>query len=233
MFVNVFKDLKKVFVFDKSYKGHIYGERYTGKIKNFSQSYRWRNEAEFIVDSDLRLNFSLGLDVGCNAGYGTEYLSSIFNSKIIGIDTYKHAIKEANSKFYDSKNEYVFYDGLEIPFSNDTFDFITCFHVIGHVDSISDFVAELYRVLRPGGRLFIVTPNATYKIFAIIDSLINNYNPDLSIRKYWFSFELEKYISNCGFIDINSQYFGDLPMLLKFAKFNKFGRERLILKANK
>jgi len=233
MYSSVFSDLKKVFVFDKSYKGHIYGKKYTGKIKNFSQSFRWRNEADSLLGSNLCLNDSLGLDVGCNAGYGTEYLSSIFNSKIIGIDTSKHAINEANSAFDDSKNEYVFYDGLEIPYSDNTFDFITCFHVIGHVESVSDFITEIYRVLRPGGRLFIVTPNATYKVFAIIDSLINNYNPDLSIRKYWFSFELEKYISNCGFININSQYFGDLPMVLKFARFNKFGRERLILKAKK
>jgi len=232
MIRDIIKDFKKVFIFDKSEKKFYYGKDYTKKIKKFSQSVRWRNEANYIANHS-KSNFDLGLDVGCNAGYGTEYLSSVFESKIIGIDISNDAVNKANTIFFDSRNEYVLYDGAKIPYPDNKFDFVTCFHVIGHVGSISDFISELHRVVRPGGSLFIVTPNATYKFFALLDSFINKYAPDLSIRKYWFSFELEKYLKSFGFSEVKSEFFGDLPRILKHARPKNFGRERLVIIARK
>jgi SAM-dependent methyltransferase len=41
----------------------------------------------------------------------------------------------------------------------ETFDVVTLMDVIEHVPEPQDLVAEIYRVLRPGGVLYIVTPN--------------------------------------------------------------------------
>src|SRR5262249_55812653 len=42
------------------------------------------------------------------------------------------------------------------PFANNTFDAVTCAHSFHHYPNQARVVAEMYRVLRPGGRLLIV-----------------------------------------------------------------------------
>lgn len=55
-------------------------------------------------------------------------------------------------------------DGL--PFGNDQFDCIVCIDVLEHLDGDQRFLAELRRVLRPGGRLIVTVPNGDPKLWA-------------------------------------------------------------------
>jgi SAM-dependent methyltransferase len=47
----------------------------------------------------------------------------------------------------------------ELPFQRGTFDFITCNMVIEHLSGPAKVFTELFRVLRPGGVVIILTPN--------------------------------------------------------------------------
>lgn len=47
---------------------------------------------------------------------------------------------------------------LALPFRDDTFDVLTAFDVLEHLDPEDSAVRELTRVVRPGGRLFIAVP---------------------------------------------------------------------------
>jgi ubiquinone/menaquinone biosynthesis C-methylase UbiE len=47
-------------------------------------------------------------------------------------------------------------DSERLPFASDTFDAITCTHCFHHFPHQDRVVAEMYRVLRPGGRLLII-----------------------------------------------------------------------------
>src|SRR5262249_58080206 len=47
-------------------------------------------------------------------------------------------------------------DSERLPFCNDTFDVVTCTHSFHHYPHQERVVAEMYRVLRPGGRLLIL-----------------------------------------------------------------------------
>lgn len=51
-----------------------------------------------------------------------------------------------------------FFDGRRIPFQDATFDVVFCTEVMEHVPEPGDFLAEIHRVLRPGGRLVMTTP---------------------------------------------------------------------------
>lgn len=51
-----------------------------------------------------------------------------------------------------------FYDGRTFPFSNGTFDAVLCSQVFEHVFTPVEFLAEIHRVLRPGGRLVLTVP---------------------------------------------------------------------------
>jgi SAM-dependent methyltransferase len=49
-------------------------------------------------------------------------------------------------------------DGLALPFADDAFDRVIAAEVLEHVDDDAAAIAELVRVLRPGGRLAVTVP---------------------------------------------------------------------------
>lgn len=50
-------------------------------------------------------------------------------------------------------------DGRQVPYGDNSFDIITCNHVLEHIADAKCIVSELSRVLKPGGLMFIETPN--------------------------------------------------------------------------
>lgn len=52
----------------------------------------------------------------------------------------------------------IYYNGSELPFADNTFDSILCTEVFEHVEKLDDVIDELYRVLKPGGRMIVTTP---------------------------------------------------------------------------
>jgi SAM-dependent methyltransferase len=63
-------------------------------------------------------------------------------------------------------------DITEMTFDNDSFDFIFCSHVLEHVEQDASAMAELYRVLAPGGTAIIHVPikgEKTYENPSIVD----------------------------------------------------------------
>ena len=52
----------------------------------------------------------------------------------------------------------VFYDGRKLPFADASFDGVICSQVLEHVFNAGAFMAEIFRVLRPGGQLLLATP---------------------------------------------------------------------------
>ncbi|HZD53068.1 MAG TPA: class I SAM-dependent methyltransferase [Woeseiaceae bacterium] len=50
-------------------------------------------------------------------------------------------------------------DLTAMPFSDDTFDVVICNHVIEHVPAWERLTQELHRVVRPGGLVYVATPN--------------------------------------------------------------------------
>jgi len=101
------------------------------------------------------------LDVGCGAaGKSLYYLSQGANS-VIGLDVVESYKKEA----YDLQRElgldgftFVVGDAAKTLFEDNSFDNIIMNDAMEHVDKPEDVLRELYRVLKPGGRLYINFP---------------------------------------------------------------------------
>lgn len=88
------------------------------------------------------------LDVGC----GQKPYEKLFNSsRYIGLEL--DTIENRKNKRAD-----YFYDGTTFPFQDSEFDSVIANEVFEHVFSPSDFLSEIYRVLKPGGILLITVP---------------------------------------------------------------------------
>ncbi len=90
------------------------------------------------------------LDVGCSGGGVTRIVAPLFRS-MTGVDPDRSAIVFARTHARTPHTRYITADALAIPFAPRSFDFILCNQVYEFVESDSALIAEIWRVLKPGG----------------------------------------------------------------------------------
>ena len=112
---------------------------------------------------DTLLKNSCVLEVGCGEGYGTNLLSQHVR-KIIGLDVDKNTIAQASRKYCSESCVFEVYDGVRIPYNDNTFDAVVSFQVIEHLQDDINYVSEVYRVLKEHGSFVLTTPNRTYRL---------------------------------------------------------------------
>ncbi len=88
------------------------------------------------------------LDVGCG---DKPYRS------LLGVDEYvgMEIESERARTLFDAD---VYYDGRTFPFTDGSFDSVLANEVLEHVFNPEEFMAEIVRVLRPGGKLVMTVP---------------------------------------------------------------------------
>lgn len=97
------------------------------------------------------------LELGCGEGRGVELLSPLTDS-YLALDKIQEVIDRLKGKYPDVAFEQAVFP----PFSklaDNSFDSIVSFQVIEHVKDDKGFLAEIYRVLKPGGVAVLTTPN--------------------------------------------------------------------------
>ena len=98
------------------------------------------------------------LDVACGAGYGTSILAEVA-SEAVGVDIDAAVIRRASSKYKRDNLRYVAADCTDMPFADASFDVVVANEMIEHIEDQDGFLKEAKRVLTPGGRLLVSTPN--------------------------------------------------------------------------
>jgi SAM-dependent methyltransferase len=93
------------------------------------------------------------LEFGCGDGFEVWFLSHRFGADATGVDVAERA---AWSVLADERTRYVCADlASDQPFEAQSFDRIISFSVFEHVQEPAASLAELFRVTRPGGLVFI------------------------------------------------------------------------------
>jgi 2-polyprenyl-3-methyl-5-hydroxy-6-metoxy-1,4-benzoquinol methylase len=95
------------------------------------------------------------LDVGCGNGAFLARMK-LLGWQCTGIETDPLAAQFARDSFGLNVREGTLGDA---GFSDDSFDVVTLSHVIEHVHSPQDLLMQCRRVLKPGGKLVVLTPN--------------------------------------------------------------------------
>ena len=98
------------------------------------------------------------LDTGCGVGYGSSHLAEVAQS-VVGVDNDPQAIQYARRYYSRANTHYVAGDCQQLPFVSRTFDVVTSFELIEHLADAKSYLAEVRRVLEPGGVFIVSTPN--------------------------------------------------------------------------
>jgi demethylmenaquinone methyltransferase/2-methoxy-6-polyprenyl-1,4-benzoquinol methylase len=92
------------------------------------------------------------LDIACGTGTSTVPLAKA-GATVVGVDFSPEMIAEAQRKHPEL--EFRVADATELPFGDDEFDAVTISFGLRNVQQPKVALAEMYRVLKPGGRLVV------------------------------------------------------------------------------
>jgi SAM-dependent methyltransferase len=99
------------------------------------------------------------LEIGSGLGYLTYALNKA-DYKVIGLDVSQTAVDEAAKTFGDN---YICKDLFEYSESNPgSYDIVILTEVIEHVGKPLNFISAIIKLLKPGGRAIITTPNKSF-----------------------------------------------------------------------
>ena len=98
------------------------------------------------------------LVAGCGLGHEAKYIYDTLDVELVGVDVAVEWDSELSS-VDDGRFRLLEGSVQQLPFPDDSFDLVFYHHVIEHVPDPAASLVELARVLRPGGLIYVGTPN--------------------------------------------------------------------------
>ena len=149
-----------------------------------------------------RLNIRPGatvLDVGTGTGVFIPFLLSKIGNRgqIVALDVAEEMLRRARAKGFNGMVAYLNADVVNMPLPDETFDSVVCYSSFPHFQDKPKALAEIYRVTRSGGYLFIChtsSRDAVNEIHSSIPEVENDLIPDAD--------EMRIMLAKAGFIDI-------------------------------
>lgn len=119
---------------------------------------RWRHLVRELLADVLNNENALVLDVACGTGDLSIELKKDARAKVIGTDFCRPMLDLANQKTSKLSIEvlYVEADAMQLSFADGSFDAVTIAFGLRNLSNFHDGLAELRRVLKPGGKLVVL-----------------------------------------------------------------------------
>ena len=115
----------------------------------------WEHVYRYVFASNVVVGKRV-LDIACGEGYGAAALQKAGAAQVVGVDVSEFACSHVRSKYgLDARAG----SAEQIPLPDSSIDVVVSFETIEHVPNPGRFLDECARVLAPGGRLIVSTPN--------------------------------------------------------------------------
>ena len=167
---SLYQDIREFYDASSGLWESIWGEHmhhgYYGRNGNYKLD---RRQAQIELIEELLLwsgcheNQSLQniIDVGCGIGGSTLHLAQKFGCKATGITLSPVQASRAKERAVEAGLEnrvnFEVANALEMPFEENSFDLVWSLESGEHMPDKAKFLAECYRVLKPGGKMIFAT----------------------------------------------------------------------------
>ena len=167
---NLYQDIRQFYDASSGLWESIWGEHmhhgYYGKNGNYRLERR-QAQVDLIEELLLWANCEQDspsqniIDVGCGIGGSTLHLAQKFGSRATGITLSPVQASRAKERAAEAglsdRVNFTVANALEMPFEDNTFDLVWSLESGEHMPDKAKFLAECYRVLKPGGKLIFAT----------------------------------------------------------------------------
>lgn len=151
------------------------------------------------------------LDIASGEGYGVNLMAE--NAMhVTGIDIDYNVIKSASQKYNHPNLDFKQGAIENIPFPDNSFDIVTCFETLEHIEDHEKAVKEIKRVLKPGGLTFISTPDKKnytdstgYKNPFHVNELYETGFRELVTKNFRYSFFLAQKLALASFAFLETE----------------------------
>jgi len=146
----------------------------------------WRNDylrkAQHNLISLLPIKEGVAfMDIGCGTGWAIGEAAKAVEDKGIfyGVDLSEKMIEKANENYRDKTNTHFIQTNAEsVPLEGDMFDIIICTHSFHHYLHPDKALDEMCRLLKKGGKVYILDPTADSLTMKAMDKIIRFFEPE-------------------------------------------------------
>jgi 2-polyprenyl-3-methyl-5-hydroxy-6-metoxy-1,4-benzoquinol methylase len=166
------------------------------------------------------------LDVGTGFGYLLEVANEL-GFDCHGIDISGKAVEMSSRKF---SGKIVKGNLISADYPNGYFDVVSMVDVLEHIADPRETIAEAQRILKPGGLLFIISPNSSSitRLLSGKNWFQYKYEHILFFNKKSLKFLLEKYSFELLEFKLNRKRFNLAYYEAYFRKYSFFGLEMIL-----
>lgn len=171
---------------------NLYAHRYD-RVKNYLREYEHIYLAQPIMEKIAPHRSPLVLDVATGTGRLPLALlrHAHFQGRVIGADLSRQMLRFAvkNLYVYEDRADFLWTSAEKLPFPDHSFDVVTCLEALEFMANSCVVLAEMIRVLRPGGLLLV-----TQRI-----------NTRLMPGKTWSAGQFQQVLAELGVEDAQAQ----------------------------
>jgi ubiquinone/menaquinone biosynthesis C-methylase UbiE len=176
----------------------------------------WRHEKDILPSHGLREGMTIA-DICCGIGDFAVLVHKEFKpARLVALDHSRSSLAYARkvaSDFGIQGIEYIYGDAAEMLLEDDQFEFVTCRHSLQVFDRPELILRELFRICKPGGRVYITNEKNSHCLGEPrADTIQWTYN---EVARLWGHFNMDielgpksrRYLLNAGFEDVHMESF--------------------------
>lgn len=157
------------------------GERFRHQQRSFFENadvehFHWQTANPLIAatERELLAGFPFPprgtvLEVGCGEGGNLANLAAAVRSDarlVVGMDLFERKVAFGQRQVATAR--FVCGDALALPFKDGSFDAVLCRDLLHHLEDRGPAIAELRRICKPGGDLWILEPNGRNPLMILL-----------------------------------------------------------------